>query len=289
MNHLAVVIWNVDPTLLELGPLTIRWYGLLYAMTFLVGLLLLQRMFRFEKVNPEWADKVFIYMIIGTIVGARLGHCLFYAPDYYLSNPLEMLKIWEGGLASHGGAIGIILALWLFSRRVSKRSVLWILDRVVVMVALGGLFIRTGNLMNHEIYGLPTDLPWGFVFTRLGDNIPRHPTQIYEALWYFSIFLLLSFFYWRTSYRNKPGFMFGLFMVLTFTGRFFIEFVKANQEAFEESMMLNMGQLLSIPFVIAGFYFVFRKKELKTYPPMQEATAANEKRSYKKGEKHRKK
>jgi prolipoprotein diacylglyceryl transferase len=281
MNNLVTIFWDVTPTIFDVGPLSIRWYGLLYAMTFLVGLLLLQRMFRYEKVDPTWADSVFLSMIFGVIIGARLGHCFFYDPMYYLSNPAKIFKIWEGGLASHGGAIGIILALWIFSKKISKRSILWILDRVVPMVALGGLFIRTGNLMNSEIIGNPTDLPWGFIFASV-DNIPRHPTQIYEALLYTTIFILLGYFYLKTEKKDHHGFMFGLFMALAFLGRFLIEFVKENQEAFEEGMVLNMGQLLSIPFIIFGIYFIFRKTEKKVYPPYKVVVDKNTQKNGKK-------
>jgi len=251
------ITWTASPDIIDIGPLTIRWYGLLYATTFLVGFFLLKMVFKHDQVDLEWADTVFIYMMIGVIIGARLGHCLVYDTDYYLSNPLEIIKVWKGGLASHGGAVGIIIMLWIFSKKVSKRHVLWILDRVVIMVALGGLFIRTGNLMNHEIIGTPTSLPWGVIFTRV-DNIPRHPSQMYEAFAYLSIFFLLTYLYWKKDAGNKQGLLMGLFMILAFSARFFIEFIKEDQSDFEAGMILNMGQLLSIPFVIAGIILIIR-------------------------------
>lgn len=260
MNSLAAIIWDVSPKIFSIGSIEIRWYGLLYAMTFLVGLYLLQAFFRKEKIDEEWADKVFIYMLVGTIIGARFGHIIFYSPKYYFENPGEILKIWHGGLASHGGAIGISTALWIFSKRISKKPTLWILDRVITMVALGGLFIRTGNLMNSEIIGTQTDVAWAFVFKHI-DNVPRHPAQMYEALTYFSLFLVLMFVFWKTNLKNRLGFMFGLFLTFAFTGRFLIEFVKENQEVWERGMTLNMGQILSIPCILVGLYLLFRKPQ----------------------------
>ena len=203
-------------------------------------------------------------MAIGTIVGARLGHCLFYEPAYYLSNPIEILKIWRGGLASHGAAVGIITALYLFSKK-TKRPTLYILDRVAITVALAGVLIRLGNLMNSEIYGTATSLPWGFIFVRDGQTIPMHPTQIYEALSYLAGFIILYLIYQKSNAKPKPGLLFGIFLIITFGTRFLIEFIKQPQVGFEANMTLNMGQWLSIPLVIAGLYFIyyaFTKKEV---------------------------
>ena len=206
-------------------------------------------------------DQLLIYIAVGTVIGARLGHCFFYEPDYFLKNPLEILKIWKGGLASHGAAIGIPLALWLYIRKY-KLSFLWLIDRIVIVVALGGAFIRLGNLFNSEIYGLPTDLPWGFEFVRdkvydqnTGELLPTvacHPTQLYEALSYILIFTLLFIFYRKRYMKVRDGFIFGVFLILLFTARFFIEFVKNDQVAFEAGMAFNMGQLLSLPFILVG-------------------------------------
>ena len=202
-------------------------------------------------------------MAIGTIVGARLGHCFFYEPGYYLSNPGEILKIWHGGLASHGAAIGIIIAIWLFIRK-EKKEFTWAIDRVAIVVALSGFFIRTGNLMNSEIYGIETTVPWGFVFLRNGETAPKHPTQIYEALAYLIIFGILMWIYWRKKGEYIQGTLISLTLILIFVARFFIEFLKEDQVAFEASMSLNMGQLLSIPFIILGgiwLYYSLKKKK----------------------------
>ncbi len=201
-------------------------------------------------------DTLTTYMVVGTVVGARLGHCLFYQPDYYLANPIEILKVWEGGLASHGAGIAIPLVLWLFARK-AKKPYLWILDRIVIVVALAGFFIRMGNLMNSEIYGIETSLPWGFIFERWNETVPKHPTQIYEALSYFIIFLILYTLYRKKGTSLKPGFLFGFFLAVLFSVRFLIEFIKEPQVGFEQTMVLNMGQLLSIPFVLLGIYLLF--------------------------------
>lgn len=253
--------WNVNPEIFNIGKFAIRWYGLLYASSFFFGYLIMARFFKKEKIPEAILDRLTLYMVFGTIIGARLGHCLFYEPDYYLANPLEILKIWHGGLASHGAAIGIFISLYLFAKK-SKKSYLWILDRVAVVVALAAFFIRTGNLMNSEIYGVETSLPWGFVFLRNGETAPKHPTQIYEALAYLLVFILLYFIYIKKQGVIKSGLLFSLFMIFVFTFRFFVEFIKNDQVTFESGMMLNMGQWLSIPFVLLGIillYFVLKK------------------------------
>jgi len=205
-------------------------------------------------------DKLTIYMVVSTVIGARLGHCLFYEPDLYLANPISILYIWEGGLASHGAGIGIIVGLWIFSRK-TQRPFLWIIDRIAVVVALAGTFIRTGNLMNSEIFGNITTLPWGFRFLRASNPLeqadPRHPTQIYEALSYLLIFFFLLFYYYRKDGKPRQGILIGWFLVLVFGMRFLIEFIKEPQVDFERSMTLNMGQLLSIPFIMIGVLLIF--------------------------------
>ncbi len=266
MDILAFFRWDMSPEIFSFSFISIRWYGLLYALTFVVGYQILLYIFNKEKVDSKILDSLTIYVILGTIIGARLGHCLFYDPSYYLSNPIEIIKIWEGGLASHGGAIGIILSIWLFTRKHKKNniSMLWILDRLVIVVALGGLFIRIGNFFNSEIYGIPTNVPWAVIFS-LNDEIPRHPTQLYEGFVYFIIFLLLFSLYKKTNLKNiKQGFLFGLFLVLTFTTRFLLEFLKEVQSSFENNMFLDMGQILSIPFILIGLFFVFRKNKYTT-------------------------
>ncbi|MCD6354060.1 MAG: prolipoprotein diacylglyceryl transferase [Prolixibacteraceae bacterium] len=258
MSLLSFIHWNVNPEIFHLGPLSIRWYGLLFASGFLIGYYIGERMFRSENVNQKWIDSLFFYLIIATVIGARLGHVLFYGWDYYSQHPGEIIKIWHGGLASHGGAIGILIALLIYSKKVTKRSILWTLDRIVVPTALVAVFIRTGNLMNSEIYGVQTSLPWGFIFERNGEVVAKHPTQIYEALAYLISFAILFYLYWKTNSKNKEGLLVGAFFIFIFTARFFIEFIKEDQEAFEAGMTLNMGQWLSIPFIILGIFLVIR-------------------------------
>jgi prolipoprotein diacylglyceryl transferase len=250
------IVWNLDPEIFSLGPLSIRYYGVLWALSFYLGYIIFERFVKKESLPEGYLDKLTIYMLIGTIVGARLGHCLFYQPAHYLSNPIEILKIWEGGLASHGAAIGIILALYLFSRK-TKKPLIYILDRIVIVVALAGVLIRLGNLMNSEIYGVETSLPWGFIFKRDGQTVPKHPTQIYEALSYLIGYITLHLIYIKSNAKPKPGLLFGLFLIFIFATRFVIEFIKEPQVSFEVNMALNMGQILSIPFALMGFGFVY--------------------------------
>ncbi|KPK87829.1 MAG: prolipoprotein diacylglyceryl transferase [Bacteroides sp. SM23_62_1] len=261
--------WNVNPEIFRIGNFAVRWYGLLFASGFLFGYLIFYKFFKKEGLTVEILDKLTIYMALGTVIGARLGHCLFYEPNYYLSNPIEILKIWKGGLASHGAAIGILIALYLFVRK-HKKPFIWILDRIVVVVALGGALIRIGNLMNSEIYGVQTSLPWGFVFIRNHEIVPKHPTQIYEALTYFLVFGILFWIYLKTKAQFRDGTLFGWFLILVFGIRFFIEFIKEDQVPFEGGMTLNMGQWLSIPFVLLGItvlYLYYRKsKKAKPTP-----------------------
>jgi prolipoprotein diacylglyceryl transferase len=252
--------WSPSPEILSFGSFAIRWYGLLFACSFIFGYIILQRVFKKEGIPIKLLDELTTYMIIGTIVGARLGHVFFYEPEWYLAHPIKIFEVWEGGLASHGAAIGIILTLIIFSR-VKKRPFLWVIDRIVIVVALSGFFIRMGNLMNSEIYGNVTSLPWGFYFERSlfpeEGKLPRHPTQIYEALSYLVIFVYLLWYYYKKDGKPAPGFIFGMFLILVFGVRFFIEFLKMPQVGFEKGMTLNMGQLLSIPFVLAGGVIVW--------------------------------
>jgi phosphatidylglycerol---prolipoprotein diacylglyceryl transferase len=254
--HLLVIRWDVNPEIFRIGSFAVRWYGLLFASSFLFGYIIMNRIFRNENLKEGVLDRLTVYMAIGVIVGARLGHCLFYEPGYYLSHPLEILKIWHGGLASHGAAIGILLALWFFVRK-EKKEYTWIIDRIAIVVALSGFFIRMGNLMNSEIYGVETTVPWAFVFIRNGETVPKHPTQIYEGLSYLLIFFLLFWLYWRKKGEHIQGLLISLLLILVFTARFFIEFLKEPQVAFETKMTLNMGQLLSIPFIIVGFIWLY--------------------------------
>jgi prolipoprotein diacylglyceryl transferase len=256
--------WDVNPEIFRIGSFAVRWYGLLFASGFYFGYLILAALFKREKVGVAVLDKLAFYMIISTVIGARLGHCLFYEPAYYLSNPFEILKIWEGGLASHGAAIGILIALWIFSRKTGK-SFLWTIDRIVIVTALAGAFIRAGNLMNSEIIGIPSQHVWAFIFTRV-DMIPRHPAQIYEALAYLTSFFILLAYYNYKKTRPAEGVLFGLFLIIIFTARFLIEYVKEVQVAFETTLPLKLGQLLSIPFILLGIFmlirpFLFQKKK----------------------------
>jgi phosphatidylglycerol:prolipoprotein diacylglycerol transferase len=262
----GAINWDMNPEIFRIGNFAVRWYGLLFASGFFFGYLIFLKFFKKEGLNVELLDKLTIYMALGTVLGARLGHCLFYEPGYYLSNPVEILKIWQGGLASHGAAIGILLSLWLFSRKF-KKPFIWIIDRIVVVVALAGALIRLGNLMNSEIYGIETSLPWGFVFIRNLEMVPKHPTQIYEALTYLLIFVLLRWLYYKNDAKPRKGMLFSLFLILVFGMRFLIEFIKEDQVSFESGMSLNMGQWLSIPLVILGIVILWvyrRKPDLKS-------------------------
>lgn len=265
---LAAITWDVDPVIFEIFGRGIRWYGLFFALGLLIlGPMIEGRIWKREKLNPEWMNSLFVYVVLGTILGARLGHVLFYDPSYYLANPSKIFAVWEGGLASHGGTIGIIVAVWIYSRRVTKRSILWTLDRLAVPTGLAAALIRLGNLMNSEIFGRPTDLPWGFVFPRASEfagyaekglTIPAcHPTQIYEAVAYLLVFALCMYLYWgRDAARRYPGLILGYFLLGVFGFRLFVESIKNVQESWEIGLVqhygLNMGQLLSIPFILAG-------------------------------------
>ena len=239
-----------------------RWYGLMFAVGFLLGTSILGRIYRHEGAPEKWVGILLIWVVCATMIGARLGHVFFYEWSYYSQHPLEILKIWEGGLASHGGTIAIILAVILYSIFTTKRSPIWTFDRLVIPIALVGGLIRLGNLMNSEIYGTATTLPWGFMFVRsrqwhemyLGQAC--HPTQIYEALCYFALFALLMWMYWKKNAEERPGLLFGVFFIGIFLPRFLIEFIKNDQTAFEADMTLNMGQWLSIPFILAGIILV---------------------------------
>ena len=261
--NLLIIPWNVDPEIIRIGSFAVRWYGLLFASSFLFGYIIMNRMFKNENLPEDLLDRLTIYMAIGVIAGARLGHCLFYEPGYYLRHPAEILMIWHGGLASHGAAIGILTALWLFVRK-EKKEYTWVLDRIAIVVALSGFFIRIGNLMNSEIYGVETTVPWGFVFLRNNEIAPKHPTQIYEALAYLAIFFLLHRLYWIKKGEHIQGMLISLLCILVFTARFFIEFLKEDQVDFESTMKINMGQWLSIPFIlmgIAGLYWSITRKK----------------------------
>ena len=257
-----IIPWDVNPEIFRIGSFAVRWYGLLFAASFFFGYIIMNKIFKNENLGEDVLDRLTIYMAIGTIVGARLGHCLFYEPAYYLKNPVEILMIWHGGLASHGAAIGILAALWYFKKK-ERKDYAWILDRIVITVALAGFFIRMGNLMNSEIYGVETTVPWGFVFLRNHEVAPKHPTQIYEALAYLLIFFLLYRLYWSKKGEHFQGLLISLFLILVFSARFFIEFLKEDQVAFEATMKINMGQWLSIPFVVAGLWGLYQTFKIR--------------------------
>lgn len=260
-----MVTWDVSPVIFELGPLRLGWYGISWALAFVAGVLFFKNFLKREGLNEKMLDSLFWYGTLSTIIGARLGHCLFYDGGWYLVHPLEILKVWEGGLASHGAAVGLLIGLWMFSKKWDMKYV-WSLDRIMVPVAVGGASVRLGNLMNSEIYGRPTGAEWGFKFIR--DNqwlenspqgLPVHPTQLYEAGCYLLVFLILLWLYYgRDEARKRPGVMFGVGLVGIFAARFLIEYVKNPQSEFEQGMTLLMGQWLSVPFIVLGIYMIFK-------------------------------
>ena len=258
------ISWDASPEIFRIGNLAVRWYGLFWAMSFYLGYEIMFRIFKKEGIPLRQVDKLLLYMAAGSIIGARLGHCFFYDFEYYIRHPFEVLMIWRGGLASHGGAAGILLALYYYQKKVSNQSFWWLLDRLVIPVALGAFFIRMGNLMNSEIYGIETSLPWGFIFEARGESVPKHPTQIYEGLVYLLLFLSLGWMYLKHATRLKTGFMSAFFAIVMFSARFLVEFIKMDQSPFEAGMVLNMGQWLSIPLFLFGVYMIVR-----TWPSRQ--------------------
>jgi phosphatidylglycerol:prolipoprotein diacylglycerol transferase len=264
-----MIEWTIDREIFSIGFVSIRYYSIFFLISFGLGIVILKRIFNIENKPETDVDDLLIYMMIGTVIGARLGHVLFYSPGHYFSNPLEILKVWEGGLASHGALVGILPLLYLFVRNKKIYNYLWLIDRVAITVALAGFFIRSGNLFNSEIIGKPADVPWAFIFSKYVDNVPRHPTQLYEALGYLIIFVILYKYYSIKKENSPPGFLFGLFMVLIFGFRFFVEQFKENQEAFEAGMALNMGQILSIPLVLLGAYMIITSKNRPIPEPIK--------------------
>ena len=284
MNLLAVV-WDFDPTFITIGNFEIRWYSLTWVAALLVGGWLFSYFCKREGKPSKVSDVTFMYIALGTILGARIGHCLFYEPEVYLREPLKIITgIRDGGLASHGAAIGIVLGIWLSSRK-NRVPVLWTADRLGIIAPLSGALIRFGNLFNSEIIGNETTVPWGFKFMRLReyrnmsvDEVPmRHPTQLYEALCYIVVFVVLFVLYRRTDVAKRKGFLFGAAMVGIFASRFIIEFIKIDQVNFEQGMTFNMGQWLSVPFILAGVGFMlwawYRHKEEPKTATVQAATA----------------
>lgn len=253
-----VVTWDVNPALFHLGSFEVRYYGVLWAVALGISAYIFHHIMIREGLSEKTFDSVFWFGVISTVLGSRLGHCLFYDPGYYLTHPVEILDIRQGGMASHGAAVGLLIGLWLFSRK-NKLPYIWSLDRISIVVAISGVAVRLGNLMNSEIYGTVTSLPWGFIFVRDGETLPKHPTQIYEALCYLVLFVILLWMYYKKDLaRRRPGVMFGFFLIILFGTRFLIEFIKNPQVDFEQHMVLNMGQLLSIPFIVAGVVILWR-------------------------------
>lgn len=270
MFGLLFVNWHLDPILLHLGNGGVRWYSLLFVSGFILGWYIFQWFFKREGVSEKLLDPLLYTLLIGTIVGARLGHCLFYQPDYYLGSFngfLEIFMPWKGGLASHGGAIALILAMIWFARHYGRKNgfdFLWIMDHLCIAVAFAGCMIRLGNLCNSEIYGDVTNLPWGFVFQLRGETMPKHPTQLYEALSYLILGLILMWLYKNRLGKMYRGTFIGLFFLGCFGMRFLIEFIKEPQVGFEQGMAINMGQILSIPFILAGIgliVYAYMKKQ----------------------------
>lgn len=252
------LVWNAHPEILRVGPLGLRWYGLLFASGFVLGYVILIQIYRHERRSEENLSNLFLYVLLGTIIGARLGHVLFYQPDYYLRRPWETLMIWQGGLASHGGFAGVLIALYFYSRKYRDMSFLELGDRLAIAVLPAASLIRIGNFFNSEIIGVPSNLPWAIIFARV-DNIPRHPAMLYESLAYAMVFCMLYIAYWKTDIIKIPGRMLGAGFVACFTVRFLIEFIKEEQVPFEQGMRLNLGQLLSMPFILAGFILLYRR------------------------------
>ncbi len=255
MVNFMAVTWDVDPVLFRVGSFEVMWYGLSWALALAVGGYYFAWFIQREKLNPD-LNNIFWWGAIVTVVGARLGHCLFYDPVHYLTHPVELLYFRQGGMASHGAAIGLLLGLWAFARHY-KLPFIWIFDRIMIPVTLGGAIVRLGNLINSEIYGHTTDLPWGFIFVRAGETLPKHPTQIYEALCYLVTFAVLVWLYYKKDMAaRRPGLLFGVGLIGIFLSRFLLEFIKNPQIAAEQTMLLNIGQILSIPFVVAGVLMV---------------------------------
>ncbi len=255
---LLFIDWHINPVIFEIGPLSIRWYGLMFAIGFLLGYKIIENIFTRENVSHDYLDGLLLYIFIGTVVGARFGHVFFWSWDYYSQNLSEIPKIWEGGLASHGAMVILPLILWFYAVKVIKKPALWLLDRIAITVAMTGGFIRLGNLFNHEIVGKATDVAWAFKFNLSGDNpiVPRHPVQLYESISYFIIFAIMMFMYWRTDLGKKRGFLFGFFFTAVFGMRFILEYFKQHFNEEEVGLMaeygMNLGQILSVPAVILG-------------------------------------
>lgn len=255
-DTLEYFVWNINPVLVSFMGLKVHWYGLLFAGGIVSGFQVMKYFYLKEGHDVESLDNLLFYSVIGIIVGARLAHCLFYDPAYYSSHPMKIFAIWEGGLASHGGGLGAILALYYYQKKV-KMPFLYLLDRLAIATAIFGVFVRVANFMNSEIIGIPTTVPWAVIFERI-DFLPRHPAQLYEAFAYLMTFIILMLVYKYTQMKQRQGAIFGLFLCLVFSSRFMIEFVKVKQAAYTDDLVLSTGQLLSIPFLIVGIGLLVR-------------------------------
>jgi len=270
---ISYILWNPDVIAFHIGSVAIRWYSLCWVIGLLSVYLLEHKLFKEQKIAEEKFEPLFLYCFLGILIGARLGHCLFYEPEYFIPHPLEMILPmrqdaagnWHftgyEGLASHGGTLGLMIALWLYVRK-TKLNLMRVLDNIAIVTPICACAIRLGNLMNSEIIGKPTDLPWAFIFERV-DMLPRHPGQLYEAICYAIFFFVGWYFYRKRPEKVGTGFFFGLCIFLIFTARIFIEYTKENQVDFENGMIFNMGQLLSVPFVILGLYCMLGGKWCK--------------------------
>ncbi|EGJ70631.1 Prolipoprotein diacylglyceryl transferase [Bacteroides coprosuis DSM 18011] len=276
INTISLFIeWDPSPVLFSLGSLPIKYYGLFWAIGIALGYYVVRYQYRDKGIDEKIFEPLFFYCFVGILLGARLGHCLFYDPEYYLANPLEIflpVKFLDGGgwkftgyagLASHGGTIGLIIALWMYCRK-TKMNYIDVLDMIAVATPITACWIRLANLMNSEIIGMPTDKPWAFIFTRV-DMLPRHPAQLYEALAYLALFFIMIYLYKKYDKKFHRGFYFGLCLTFIFVFRFFVEFIKEDQVDFEAGMLLNMGQWLSIPFIILGIASIFMGKKLDNW------------------------
>ena len=274
MLSLLTINWNPDPELFNFFGISIRYYGLLWIIGLAFAYLIVQHQYHDRKIDEKKFESLCFYCFFGILIGARLGHCIFYDWAYYQDHFVEMILPikqtaagWKmtgyTGLASHGGTLGLIIALWMYCRK-TKMHYMDVLDMIAVATPITACCIRLANLMNSEIIGKPSDVPWAFIFERV-DMQPRHPGQLYEAIAYLILFFIMIYLYKNYSKKLHRGFFFGLCLTYIFVFRFFIEFLKENQEDFENNMMFNMGQWLSIPFVIVGIYFMFfydRKKKV---------------------------
>ncbi len=261
MDHF---IWNVNPNILELGPIQLRWYGLLFVGSFFLGLMILNWVYTREKKDPAVLDNLLIYIMVGAVIGARLMHCFAYEPEFYLSHPLEILKVWKGGLASHGGLLGVLVALYVFAKKY-KESYMWLLSRVAMPGALTAAFVRFGNLFNSEILGMPTDKPWAIIFAQI-DMIPRHPVQLYEATAYLILLVILVAIYRKSTAVFATKILPGVFLTYMFVIRFLLEYVKTRQAAYTTDLPFSTGQMLSVPFILVGIIWIiwaFKTNESK--------------------------